>query len=171
MESPYSEFLELVPTVGNMGGYQLYEVRNHSLLADDNGFDSICFENGLCATSAFYDPETQRLQLGWQVRDQLKLPVVPLISNPPPPGVYSGPRLSVFAQLQDAQGSFLVGDDGLWVDPQTLQPGDQFIQQHELLIPDRPLGTTAVYGLYDPKTGERILTTDGRDHIRLEIVE
>ena len=171
MESPYSEFLEPVPTVGNMGGYQLYEVRNHSLLADDDGFDSICFENGLCATSAFYDPETQRLQLGWQVRDQLKLPMVPLLSNPPPPGVYSGPRLSVFAQLQDAQGSFLVGDDGLWVDPQTLQPGDQFIQQHELLIPDKPLGTTAVYGLYDPKTGERILTTDGRDHIRLEIVE
>jgi len=26
-----------------------------------------------------------------------------------------------------------------------------------------------VFGLYDPLTGERILTQDGRDHIRLEV--
>ena len=81
------------------------------------------------------------------------------------------PRLYVFAQLQDAQGSFLVGDDGLWVDPQTLRPGDQFIQQHKLAITDEPPGARVVFGLYDPKTGERILTTDGQDHIRLEIRE
>ena len=32
----------------------------------------------------------------------------------------------------DAEGSFLVGDDGLWVDATTLQPGDVFVQLHRL---------------------------------------
>jgi hypothetical protein len=96
---------------------------------------------------------------------------MPLISNPPPPGVYAGPRLLVFAQLWDSASNFLVGDDGLWVDPLTLQPGDIFLQQHWLAPPDSSEPATAVFGLYDPKTGERILTEGGRDHLRLEIGE
>jgi hypothetical protein len=28
---------------------------------------------------------------------------------------------------------------------------------------------TIAFGLYDPKTGERVLTEDGRDQVRLEI--
>ncbi len=171
VESPYTDALLPVQGVANMGGYKLYEVQKQSPPSDDEKFSPICFKNNLCWISASYDPQTQQLELGWLVQEQLLLPSVPLISNPPPPGVYSGPRLFVFAQLQDAQGSFLVGDDGLWVDPQTLQPGDQFIQQHNLATADKPLGATAVIGLYDPKTGERIPTTDGQDHIRLKIGE
>ena len=48
-----------------------------------------------------YDPATQTLHVEWQVEQPLDLPPMPLISNPPPPGVYAGPRLAVFAQLQD----------------------------------------------------------------------
>jgi hypothetical protein len=111
------------------------------------------------------------LELDWQVAEPFLLPDIPLISNPPPPGVYAGPRLAVFAQLQDGQGKFLVGDDGLWVDPLTLQPGDRFLQQHRLDAPDGQQGVSVVFGLYDPMSGERILTEDGQDALRLDIEE
>jgi hypothetical protein len=130
--------------------------------------EPVCFENGLCWIASSYDADSGRLDLAWAVEEVLDLPPIPLVSNPPPPGIYSGPRLAVFAQLQDAAGNFLVGDDGLWVDPQTLQAGDRFIQQHLLPGVENMDGVTAVFGLYDPLSGERILTSDGQDHIRLE---
>jgi hypothetical protein len=77
----------------------------------------------------------------------------------------------VFAQLQDTGENFLVGDDGLWVDPMSLLAGDRFIQQHYLPVAEDMAGITAVFGLYDPLTKERIMTRDGRDHIRLELEE
>ena len=82
--------------------------------------------------------------------------------------MYSGPRLHAFAQLWDDTDGFITGDDGLWVDPYTLQIGDLFIQQHRPLLPDGVKPATAVVGLYDPLTGTRILTADGRDHVRFE---
>jgi hypothetical protein len=133
--------------------------------------EPICFENGLCWIGHYYDAADGRLHLAWAVEVDLILPEIPLISNPPPPGVYSGPRLLVFAQLQDAAGNFLVGDDGLWVDPLTLQVGDRFIQQHNLPVVQDMTGVTAVFGLYDPLTNERILTQNGRDYIRLDLGE
>lgn len=128
----------------------------------------ICFENGLCAISAEYDESNQRLTLGWEVERPLDLPPNPLISNPPPPGVYSGPRLAVFAQLFDAEDNFLSGDDGLWVDPYTLYEQDRFLQQH-WLSPGVAEVEYALFGLYDPMTGQRVLTTNGADHVRIEI--
>jgi hypothetical protein len=77
--------------------------------------------------------------------------------------------LYVFGQLWDADGNFLTGDDGLWVDPTTLQAGDIFVQQHHVPLADGVVAETAVFGLYDPMTGERILTDDGRDYLRLRI--
>jgi hypothetical protein len=93
----------------------------------------------------------------WLVAAPLDLPPIPIVANPPPPGVYSGPRLAIFAHLLAADGTFLVGDDGLWVDPLTLQPGDRFIQAHRFdLPPDAPTGPYVLeIGLYDPLTGER----------------
>ena len=87
----------------------------------------------------------------------LDLPSIPIVANPPPPGVYSGPRLAVFTHLLAPDGAFLVGDDGLWVDPLTLRPGDQFVQRHRFAVPvDAPDGPYSVeLGLYDPKSGQR----------------
>jgi len=83
---------------------------------------------------------------------------------------YQGRDLEIEAELAlDAEGNFLTGDDGLWVDPVTLQPGDTFLQQHWLNLPEGVVAETAVFGLYDPMTGERIRTTDGRDHLSLDI--
>ncbi len=110
----------------------------------------------------------------WLVATQLDLPPIPIVANPPPPGVYSGPRLAVFAHLLAADGTFLVGDDGLWVDPLTLQPRDCFAQAHRLTLPhDVPGGPYFLeLGLYDPMTGVRwaVLDSTGQpvtDHVLL----
>ena len=39
------------------------------------------------------------------------------------------------------------------------------------MLYSREVAETAVFGLYDPMTGQRILTEDGRDYLRLEINE
>ena len=163
VDSPYANSFERLPDVDGIGAYRLNRVT--AVLAQHA---PICFENGLCSVLSTYDPESGVVELGWEVGEPLQLPVMPLISNPPPPGVYSGPRLYVFAQLQDTNGNFLAGDDGLWVDPATLQPGDLFIQRHFLPAPPDSGEVTAVFGLYDPMTGARILTQEGQDQIRLE---
>jgi len=128
-----------------------------------------CFANGLCWTAAAYDAAGGWLEVQWRTERPLDLPPLPLISNPPPPGVYAGPRLYVFAQLVGPDGAFLVGDDGLWVDPLTLRGGDVFLQRHALPAPAGATPAAVLFGLYDPMTGERILTVDGSDHVRLEL--
>jgi hypothetical protein len=147
-----------------LGDYQLGDVQ--IIL---NMREPVCFDNGLCVLTAEYNPATQILNLTWQLRRPLTLPPIPLISNPPPPGVYAGPRLSVFTHLLSNDAQFLAGDDGLWVDPTTLYEGDIFIQQHKLPPPDT--NQLMVFGLYDPMTGERILTEDGRDSVTVVIGE
>lgn len=148
----------------SIGAYRFYQVNYEFPPAK-----AACFVNGLCVETAVFDPITQRLTLVWQVREPLDLPPIPLISNPPPPGVYAGPRLSVFAHLLDANNGLLTGDDGLWVDVQSLQPGDRFAQYHHLPTPEGQLATAVSFGLYDPMTGARILTTDGRDSVQVAI--
>ena len=134
--------------------------------------EPICFVNGLCIISTRFDPITNQLELGFEVARELDLPEMPLISNPPPPGVYAGPRLYAFAQIWDEDEQFVAGDDGFWVDPYTLHVGDVFLQQHWPQLAegaDQSALKTAVFGLYDPMTGERILTEDGRDFVQVEI--
>src|SRR5690606_7636671 len=78
------------------GGYQLAEVNSglpQSL--------PTCFENGLCLAGIEGDPASGQVDLLWRVVRPLSLPEMPLVSKPPPPGVYEGPRLFVFAQLVD----------------------------------------------------------------------
>lgn len=106
----------------------------------------------------------------WRVAGPLPLPPHALIPNPPPPGVYNGPRLSVFTHLLAANGSFITSDDGLWVDPYTLRVGDRVVQIHRFDVPpDAPAGPyTLAIGLYDPMTGERWLRPDGTDKVTLQ---
>ncbi|MDX1612879.1 MAG: glycosyltransferase family 39 protein [Candidatus Promineifilaceae bacterium] len=131
--------------------------------------EPICFGNGLCLLAAEYTPEIGVLELTWEVARPLALPAQPLISNPPPPGVYAGPRLLVFAHLVDGDGQLLLADDGLWVDATTLKPADRFLQQHRL--PPTSAAAALHVGLYDPKSGARIPTEDGRDYVWLALDE
>jgi hypothetical protein len=75
--------------------------------------------------------------------------------------------LLVFAQLLDNKGDMVAGDDGLWIDVTSLKPGDRFSQLHFLTNPGN--AETIIYGLYDPKTGERILTTDGLSQLQQSV--
>ncbi|MFN2189037.1 MAG: ArnT family glycosyltransferase [Candidatus Promineifilaceae bacterium] len=157
-----------VPKPGeNIGGFSM----NRIAMPAEPDSEPICFTNGLCSQSAEYDPNSGILELSWLVKQALDLPSIPLVSNPPPPGVYAGPRLLVFAQLVDSKNTFLTGDDGLWVDPEGLLVGDQFIQMHQLSVPTGANPAATLFGLYDPKSGTRIQTLQGQDHIRLEIPE
>lgn len=154
-----------------VAAFALYEV----IEAESGGRGSplmdseICFQNGLCIQEAAYDADSGRLWLTWIVSDLLQVPEPALISNPPPPDVYAGPRLLVFAQLLDENGQFLTGDDGLWVDESTLLPGDRFRQVHNLPSSGAGPGSVIVFGLYDPMTGQRIETNAGKDHVELQI--
>jgi 4-amino-4-deoxy-L-arabinose transferase-like glycosyltransferase len=98
----------------------------------------------------------------WHVAEPLDLIPRPIVANPPPPGVYSGPRLAVFTHLLTEDGTHIIGDDGLWLDPHTLKPGDRFVQLHRYSpAADAPAGPYTVrVGLYDPKTGERWKVVD-----------
>jgi 4-amino-4-deoxy-L-arabinose transferase-like glycosyltransferase len=145
-----------------IGAYRFYETA-----AELPPGERVCFANGLCVTTAVYDPIAQTLTVWWRVERPLALPEMPIISNPPPPGVYAGPRLSVFAQLLDEGGGWLAGDDGLWVEPRHLQPGDRFAQFHRLTPPEGSNPARVVFGLYDPMTGERILTENGLDYVEV----
>lgn len=122
------------------------------------------FANGLVLTGARWlngeGPALGReatLLTSWHVAAPLDLPPMPIVAQPPPPNTYSGPRLAVFAHLLDAGGEVQILDDGLWVDPLTLQPGDRFVQIHHFAVPaDAAEGPyTVQLGLYDPKTDDR----------------
>ena len=131
-----------------------------------------CFRNGLCLLAATYakgESDHDLLHLTWGVEEPLQLPPMPLYSKPPPPNVYAGSRLLVFAQRWDSGDNFIGGDDGFWVDPLTLHLGDVFRQQHHLPATADGSSGYAIIGLYDPMTGERILSVDGRDQVRLGI--
>lgn len=136
--------------------------------------DEVCFENNLCITPNInYHGSDRTIEVALQVfvTSVDQIPVLPLISNPPPPDVYAGPRLSAFVQLLAADGTYLTGDDGFWVDPETLEVGDIFQQRHMLNPPGLDAGVTISFGLYDPMTGQRILTKDGRDAVLISILE
>jgi hypothetical protein len=120
------------------------------------------FANGLELAAVAWG-EGGALVTEWVVAAPLDMPPVPVVANPPPPGVYSGPRLAVFAHVLSEDGEWVAGDDGLWVDPVTLGVGDRFVQVHRFALPaDAPPGSYALaLGLYDPKTGERWGRVDG----------
>jgi 4-amino-4-deoxy-L-arabinose transferase-like glycosyltransferase len=162
--SPYAGLYSTISAIPGIGGYRLNKIEYPEIEGKP-----VCFQNGLCWLSARYDPHAQLLELVWLAQRSLDLPSMPLVSNPPPPGVYAGPRLQVFAQLHDTAGTYLVGDDGLWIDPFAVQASDIFLQQHRFALSPGQEPAAAVFGLYDPKSGDRILTEDGRDHLRLEI--
>jgi 4-amino-4-deoxy-L-arabinose transferase-like glycosyltransferase len=172
VDSPFAGvFVPLAEDDFLQGGYGLTRVAPPATPTLENGAvfwpeTPVCFANHLCWTAAAYDDAAGLLELQWQVDDRLALPPMPLISNPPPPGVYAGPRLFVFAHLVAGDNTILVGDDGLWIDPLTLEAGDAFLQRHHLTPPPGTRPAAVQFGLYDPMTGERILTDDGRNLIR-----
>ncbi|MFW5941753.1 MAG: ArnT family glycosyltransferase [Chloroflexota bacterium] len=162
------EALYQPPPQAARDGYQLLAVQSDAAPETE---PQVCFTNGLCLLQAQYDAGAGDLHLTWRVARPLDLPARPLIAKPPPPDVYAGPRLMVFAHLVDGEETLLVGDDGMWVDPDTLREGDVFRQRHRLPAPAGADAERAVFGLYDPATGERVQTEEGRTSWELEVPE
>jgi 4-amino-4-deoxy-L-arabinose transferase-like glycosyltransferase len=113
------------------------------------------------------DEATLSLLTFWRVGDAYEPPPVSIVANPPPPGVWSGPRLAVFTHVVAGDGAFLAGDDGLWVDPATLYPGDCFFQAHQFTLAQDVLSAphAVEIGLYDPMDGVRLGAVDGAGRV------
>ncbi len=151
----------------NVGGYQLAVLSVDVDIPDQE----TCFQNGFCLLDYRYDDATRALDLIFEVQGTLVLPEQTLISNPPPPGVYAGSRLDVFSQLLDEDGQIITGDDGMWIDVYSLRNRDRFLQQHRFDVPTGANPGSVIFGLYDPYTGDRIPTDDGRDYLQIFIKE
>ena len=128
------------------------------------------FAGALALQAVAWDGDDYALTTWWRVVNDLPLPPHKLIPNPPPPGIYKGPRLNVFTHLLSADGSFITGDDGLWVDPYSLRTGDHVVQVHRFTVPTDAPGEPHILsiGLYDPLTGKRWLRPDGTDKVTIQ---
>jgi 4-amino-4-deoxy-L-arabinose transferase-like glycosyltransferase len=79
--------------------------------------------------------------------------------------------LAIFMHLSVGESDIIAQHDGLDAAPQTLQPGDQFIQKHDLVFPaalsdNRPL--ILQVGMYEREEGRRLLHSgDPADRIIL----
>jgi 4-amino-4-deoxy-L-arabinose transferase-like glycosyltransferase len=163
-------------------GLRRYEVSGEFFGTPKASSNLAVFDNGLALTEGIWPAQapqpgqTADLWLIWQVVEPLKLPPMPIVANPPPAGVYSGPRLAVFAHLLDVTGNSVAGADGLWVDPTTLVAGDRFLQIHRFVLPgDASSGPYRLeVGLYDPLTNQRWFVVDAAgqpvaDHVILDL--
>jgi len=150
------------------------------LLADGTGFDlywvdqpelegnllpagePVSFTNGLTLLGVQVAPSG--LILAWRADEPpFELPPFQLISNPPPPGADSRPRLQVFAHLLDQNGRQLAVDDAFGADPYSLRPGDLLWQVHRFV--DMGNGASVAIGLYDPVSGARAPLANGDGHL------
>ncbi len=93
-----------------------------------------------------------------QTFEMVEPPIGSSVASPPFP-------VFTFLHLLNSDGSFAAGSDRFDVDVFSLQAGDRYLQRH--LFEAAP-GTYALeIGLYNPLTGGRILTVDGRDAVLL----
>jgi 4-amino-4-deoxy-L-arabinose transferase-like glycosyltransferase len=166
-------------TLDGPAGMQSYRVEppappDHAITRTVGGKATVDqpFEGVIALEAAAQVPADRAITLAtwWRIDGKLPLPPETLIPQPPPPGVYSGPRLKVFAHLRDGDQTVSI-DDGLWADPYSLRPGDLLLQFHDFYVPD-DLDTadlTVQLGFYDPLTGERWRPPDGADSLVLSL--
>jgi hypothetical protein len=120
---------------------------------------SIQFANGL--TLEGWDGRGGEVVAHWRVGPTFE------IVEPPFGSSVASPQFPVFtfAHLLNADGSFAAGADRFDVDVFSLLAGDRYLQRHPFEA--APGVYTLEIGLYNPVTGERILTADGRDAVLL----
>lgn len=164
LESVFAVMARLPDDHGNLQVFETLE----PALSDNSlpGGREVVFDNGLTLVGLM--PAPGGVLTEWRA-DKPPFGLAPrrLISNPPPPGEEVRPRLAVFAHLLDAAGSLIAADDGLWVDPHSLRPGDMFLQLHR--FPEGLGSHDLEVGLYDPVTGQRVAREDGSDRLVLRL--
>ena len=151
-----------------VGALQLWTLSEPALEANRLDGGSVAFANGL--TLEYVGVQDESVLLGWRaVEPPFELPAFELVSNPPPPGVDTRPRLSVFAHLLDSAGELAATADGLWVDPYSLHAGDLALQWHEFGI--APDSFWLEIGLYDPVTEVRVPLAAGEERLLIAPVQ
>ena len=116
------------PTIIRLRWYTLPEPPDDALTVNVSGtpLAGQSFADALALQAVAWN-DGFTLTAWWTVVGDLPLPSEELIPNPPPPGVYNGPRLSIFAHLLAADGTLVAGDDDLGVDPYSLRVGDRVL--------------------------------------------
>lgn len=171
------DILASAPTIPAPVGLLGFDVRipdpgRNAIREDNEGtpFDDLIF-NGSMVMEAMEPQWSETGELfvktWWRVAGRLPLPPEKLY--PPPYGVYGGPRLSMFTHLL-VDGEFVTGDDGLWVDPYSLEVGDRLFQVHRFTLEeDNNQSVTLAIGVYDPWTGTRWTTASGLESIHVHL--
>ncbi|UCG24137.1 MAG: hypothetical protein JSW55_18770, partial [Chloroflexota bacterium] len=72
---------------------------------------------------------------------------------------------SFFVHLLDESGAIVGQDDAQGAPAAHWQTGDIIIQQHDVNLPDATGQFQIRVGVYDPRSGIRLLSTDGADHV------
>jgi hypothetical protein len=80
----------------------------------------------------------------------------------------SGPR-RFFLHAVTADGQIVAQDDRNGAPAAYWQMGDILLQRHTLQVPPNENSLIYALGLYDPETGQRLSTSNGADHLQLEI--
>lgn len=73
----------------------------------------------------------------------------------------------IFFHALDDQGQVIAAGDDLGAPAAHWQPGDLIVQRHELAIPGEDMAGLQT-GLYNPESGARLLTAEGRDALQLQ---
>lgn len=158
--------------VVGQGAFKIYWLRHQPVFTANGLLDGqpVHFDNGLLLVHLERLPAG--VLTGWQaLSPPFGLPAFTLVSNPPPPGVETRPRLAVFVHWLDPSGAVVGGDDGLWVDPYSLQAGDTFLQLHRLHAPQAGADYQLELGLYDPVTGDRVSLSTGGDRLLVGLTQ
>lgn len=74
-----------------------------------------------------------------------------------------------FLHAGTADGRIVAQDDRIGVPAAYWEIGDTLLQRHTLQVPSNEEPIIYALGLYHPETGQRLSTSDGADHLQLEI--
>ncbi|MCZ7544144.1 MAG: hypothetical protein M5R40_11705 [Anaerolineae bacterium] len=174
-EDPATQYIpaQYRTVVAQTDAYRLYRM---PALAEVAPGEDVAFAPGLTLRHASvypYPGESVYVGTTWQVSAPLDLPARPLFAKPPAPGEPTTPRLEVFVHVLLPDGETPVhAAGGLGVDPYTLHPTDVF--ELRLTLPWDALAPGAYrvgVGLFDPWTGARYATEDGREMVIVGALE
>lgn len=160
LEPIFKSSSELVVDTKSFGVYSMDAAPHLNNIIEKDG--SASFRNGVSLVE--FEVGNGGIFTKWSAQGVPSgLPRFKLISNPPPPGIETRPRLAIFVHCLSQDGSILSIDDGLWVDPYTLQPDDIWIQYN--VIADMEQTISIEIGIYDPVTDTRVVNNNGSDRM------
>ena len=81
----------------------------------------------------------------------------------------AGGERRFFIHLVNEEGEIVSQEDVLGAPAAHWRPGDILVQRHSIAIPDGVAAIALRLGVYDPDSGQRLLTPDGADFFLLDV--